>query len=161
MCDAETIALLCDLNVRRGEYTSAVDAVRIGLERFPDDPSIAHALVRLAAKVKSPGKKSLGPNAPEIRDNVSKLLGCPVGQIDVEAYVTAYAGRAQEAASLAKILSAIRSRAFLDKSAATSLESIGALLASGTYWQGRNMTASVVLETTKVKLPLFFVSFVL
>jgi hypothetical protein len=150
MCEAETIALLCDLNVRRGEYSAAIDAVRTGLERFPHDPSLTHSLVRLAAKVKSPGKKSLGPNAPEIRDNVSKLLGCPAGQIDIEGFVTAYAARAQQQASLPMILSVLKSRVALDKAAPATLASIAALLGDAAFWSGRGLTVSTVLETTKV-----------
>jgi hypothetical protein len=151
LCDAETLALLCDLNVRRGEYALAVDAARIGLQRFPQDPALTYSLVRLAMKVKSPGKKSLGPSAPEIRDNVSKLLGCPAGQLDVEGFVGRYVAHAQQTASLPVILAAIKSRTALDKASAATLESIAELLKSAVTWQGKGVRASTVLEIVKVK----------
>jgi hypothetical protein len=150
LCDAETIALLCDLNVRRGEYAAAIEAVRTGLECFPHDPVLAHSLVRLAAKVKSPGKKSLGPDAPAIRDSVSKLLGCPAGQIDIEAFVSAYTVQAQQQASLPMVLSVLKSRVALDKAAPATLASVTALLGDAAFWSGRGLTVSTVLETTKV-----------
>lgn len=150
LCDAETLALLSDFNVRRGEYASAVDAVRIGLQRFPNDPVLTHSLVRLALKVRTPGKKGLGPSAPEIRDNVSKLLGCPVGQLDVESFVSAYSEQARESASLPAILAAIKSRSALDKTAAATTESIAALLERAVTWQGRGVKAATVVEIVKV-----------
>lgn len=150
LCDAETIALLCDLNVRRGEYMAAVDAVRVGLQRFPNDPALAHSLVRLAAKVKNPGKKTLGPSAPEIREAVTKLLGCAAGQIDVETFLTSYTALALREASLPMIFAVIKSRVALDKTGAATLEAIRSLLADSANWQGRGLKASLVVEVTKV-----------
>ena len=156
-CDAETIALLVDLNVRKGEYTTAVDTVRIGLDRYPHEPCLVYSLVRLAAKVKSPGKKSLGANAPEIRDNVSKLLGCAAGQIDIESFVVAYAARAVEEKSLPMVLSAAKCRVVLDKTSPATVEAVGALL-----WDlkllrtGRGVNAETVLEACKVHYCFFY-----
>lgn len=151
-CDAETIALICDLNVRRGEYVQAVDAVRVGLAKYPGDPHLVYSLVRLAAKVKSPGKKTLGPSAPEIRDNVSKLLGCPVGQIDIDAFVTTYTTEAQQAQCMPRIFAAIKCKVFLDKAAPATAQTASALLGDAAIWQGKGVKVSTVLEINKVRI---------
>lgn len=151
-CDAETIALICDLNVRRGEYVQAVDAVRVGLAKYPGDAHLVYSLVRLAAKVKTPGKKTLGPSAPEIRDNVSKLLGCPVGTIDIDAYVTAYTAQAQQANCLPKIFAAIKCKVFQDKAAPATVEAVSTLLGDAALWTGKGVKVSAVLEINKVNI---------
>lgn len=147
LLDAETIALLVDFNVRRSEFGAAVDAVRTGLEKYPGNPHLVYSLVRLASKVKSPGKAKLGPSAPEIRDKLSALVGSPAGTIDVETFVVAFTAKASEAKSLPQILAAIRCKVFLDKASAPAAAAV--LLGDASLWQGRGVDVATVLETLK------------
>lgn len=158
-CDAETIALICDLNVRRGEFAQAVDAVRVGLSRYPGDPHLVYSLVKLAAKVKSPGKKTLGPSAPEIRDNISKLLGCPAGQIDIDVYISAYTAEAQLAQCMPKTFAAIKCKVFQDKASAATAQVVSSLLGDANLWQSKGVKVPIVLEINKVRYS-YYLSFI-
>ena len=155
-CAPETIALVAEAAARRGEYQQAVTVLRAGLTKAPQDPHLALTLVRVAAKVKSPGKKGLGPSAPEIREAVTALLGCAAGQIDIDHYIASYSAEALCAHSLPMLLAAAKARVVVaqDKAAPSTVEAVSALFSHEELWQGlaRGVSAANVLETVKVRI---------
>jgi hypothetical protein len=179
LCSTETIAVVSEAYLRRGDYLPALAALRTGLQRDSSDAFLAHALVRAANKIKSPGKKSLGPSGPEIREAANALLlgnyatpsaeaaaaanasGGAAVSLDVEGYLARYAASAAQKQCLPMVISAVRSYVLLDSkaTAAASKSAVAALLATPGLLQGRGATVENILELNKVRDNCFVVLF--
>ena len=115
-CSCETISLVSDLYARRGEYISAIDALTVGMTISKFDPYLVYSLVRIALKVKTPGKKSIGNNETiaKIKESLGVLMGSDVN--DIEGYVYNYRSVvSDQGGSFLHLLSLLKCQYLLDK----------------------------------------------
>ncbi|KAJ1385974.1 hypothetical protein B484DRAFT_12336, partial [Ochromonadaceae sp. CCMP2298] len=140
LLEPATVALMVDVYVRTWELLGAAEALTASMQVHPGHPELVYALVRLAHKLRHPGKKTLGPRGAEIRSLVNALLGSEGLQCD--AYLERYATRA--GGCFESVLCLAKSRYFLDK----SLAGLEALL-TPSLLQASSVSAAGVVELVR------------
>ena len=151
--DSETLALVCEIQMRRGKYLQVVRALSVGLKKDPLSPELNVMLVKVVLKMKAPsGKRPTlhSTTATIVREELSALLHSTDG-LALGAYVTKYSEKCKELHSLPHTIGAARCLYLNDKSAPT-VQAIAALISDPSVWTGRGIQYSNVAAALKVRM---------
>jgi len=148
-CSCETIALVSDLFARRGEYVQALDALTVGLKISKFDPYLVYSLVRIAMKIKTPGKKSIGNSetVAKIKESVNALLE---SDLNIESYLNTYRKIVKDQNSFVHLLSILKCQYLLDKEKVPLI--VNEIVFNGTvdfFENGRDKTVFNAIEIYK------------
>ena len=148
-CSCETISLVSDMFARRGEYVQALDVLTVGLKINKLDPYLVYSLVRIAIKIKSPGKKSIGNSetVAKIKLSLNTLLD---SDLNIESYVNNYRLAVKDQNSFLHLLSILKCQYLLDKEKVPLI--VNELIFNGTvdlFEIGRDRTVFNAIEIYK------------
>lgn len=149
-CSCETISLVSDMFARRGEYVQALDALAVGLKISKFDPYLVYSLVRIAIKIKTPGKKSIGNSetVAKIKETLNTWLES--SDLNIESYVNNYRSTVKDQNSFLHLLSILKCQYLLDKEKVPL--TVNELIFNGTidlFESGRDRTVFNVIEIYK------------
>ena len=147
VCGPDTLALVCDVMIRRGKYATALRALTSGLRIEPDHPALSVMLVKFGSKMGGGLSTVGGTSTPEIKTAMQEAVSEGLAQLlggTLSAFALKYAERARHS-SLAHKLAAARITMLTVKDKAQGKATSQDLLLSDLACLGSGVTA-IVLE---------------
>ena len=159
-CDTDTLALVCDVMIRKTKYVPAVRALSIGLKKSPNHPALSVLLVKFAAKVGG-GASAVGITSPVdlklilqsvVYDELTTLLGG--SGVTLQSYSEKYMKHCRHSNSIDCRIAGSKISMLVDKSSgkANAIQ----LLTEENMWSGRGLTVVKVLDAMIVSYTYVF-----
>ena len=153
VCGPDTLALVCDVMIRRGKYVPAARALSVGLKSHPNHPALSVMLVKFASKVGG-GASSVGSSAPQdvkplMQSAVSEELSLLLGP-SVASFSTAYTAYARESNSVDRRVAAAKICVAADKGPTGKAVAVR-LIVEEEMWAGRGVTAASLQTAMMVR----------
>ena len=160
ICVPDTLALVCDVMMRRGKYLPAIRALCSGLKAHPHHPALSLMLVKFAAKVGGGASAVGGTSPPEIKTVMQSVvveeLAALLGGVTILAFAQGYATHAR-ASTVAHRIAAAKMLIAADKDKAQGKTAAQAILLEEGLCTGRGLSAALLEEVISVSI--FFVRF--
>lgn len=153
ICSPDTLALVCDVMIRKGKYVSAARALSVGLTAHPHHPALSVMLVKFASKVGG-GASVVGGSAPvDLKGLMQSAVGEELALLlgpSVPAFSSTYTAHAREYNSVDRRVAAARIAITADKSSVGKAAAVQLIVEEG-FWAGKGITASSLLLALNVR----------
>ena len=153
--EADTLALIADVMIRKGKFTPALRALSCGLQKQPYHPGCSLILVKYASKVGG-GASAAGSTAtaevkPVIQSVIKDQLSVLLSGTDVSAFVHRYITVACQLNSLSHRVAAARMLASTDKTIAGKTAAVQ-LIVDDEAVRGRGVSVHTLTEAMHVSM---------
>lgn len=153
ICVPDTLALVCDVMMRRGKYLPAIRALCSGLRLNPHHPALSLMLVKFAAKVGGGASAVGGTSPPEIKSIMQSVvveeLAALLGGATLLVFAQGYAVQARTS-TVAHRLAAAKMLIAADKDKAQGKAAAQAILLEEDLCLGRGVSAALLEEVINV-----------
>ena len=153
ICAPDTLALVCDVMMRRGKYLPAIRALCSGLRVHPHHPALSLMLAKFASKVGGTASAVGGTAPPEIKSAMQSAvveeLAALLGGSTLLAFAQGYATHARTR-TLAHRIAAAKMVIVADKDKAQGKAAAQAILLEAELFAGRGVSASLLEDVISV-----------
>ena len=153
ICSPDTLALVCDVMIRRGKYLPAVRALSIGLKNHPNHPALSVMLVKFASKIGG-AASCVGTTSPVdlkpimqsvVSEELTLLLGPSISSFSIK-----YTQYAREYNSIDCRVAAARITVVGDKTPLGKITAVQ-LLVEDEMWTGRGVSVVSLSDALNVR----------
>lgn len=148
-CDSDTLALVCDVMIRKGRFLPALRALQTGLKADPFQPSLCVILVKFVSKFS--GGSSITCGNADVKGHMQSVikeeLATLLGGGDIQAFTLKCEKNSMES-SLEHRISVARMVVSTDRTNG-KLRALY-LLTDDNLWEGKGVTITALEEVLKV-----------
>ena len=155
ICDPDSLALVCDVMIRKGKYVPAVRALSMGLRESPSHPGLSLMLVKFASKVggraSAVGVNSLVDLKPILQSVVNDELTALLGGsgVTLQLFCQNYIKDCRNCNILHRRIAGSKISLLVDKKS-SGRENAIELLTEESMWTGSGITIIRIVEVLNV-----------